>query len=51
VSSGNGKRSTSSPERRYEEFAKENRAWDRKVKHSIEKIGKTRRSTKREAAR
>ena len=45
------KRPTSSPERRYEEFAKENHAWDRKVKTSIEKIGKAGRSTKRDAAR
>jgi hypothetical protein len=30
----------SSPEKRYRDFAKENEAWDRRVKKSIEKIDK-----------
>ena len=46
---GNGAKP--SPEARYREFAKDNAAWDRKVKESIDKIGQaSRRSEQKRAA-
>ncbi|HEX8052081.1 MAG TPA: hypothetical protein VF517_03750 [Thermoleophilaceae bacterium] len=36
-----------SPAERYRDFARKNDDWDRKVKHSIEKIEKASRSGKR----
>ncbi|MDQ3936246.1 MAG: hypothetical protein M3340_16630 [Actinomycetota bacterium] len=36
-----------SPEKRYQDFAKENAAWDRRVKDSIEKIGRASKARER----
>jgi hypothetical protein len=44
---GSNGRSKPSPDERYREFAKENDAWDRKVKHSIEKIERASRTHER----